>query len=106
MEPEKLTPRIAQHLEAIAAARARGVTWREIATTVGARDARAARRACRRAQLGQEKGRYRCEQKDLPQPSQPKTALRTHPPSASAASTEIGNRPKNTFNFDDHLINK
>ena len=67
MEPNRLTPRIARHVDAIAIARLAGVTWQQIATLFGT-TADTLRLAYARARAGLASGRYVVQQMPLPEP--------------------------------------
>lgn len=71
MEPRKLTARVAGYLDAIRAARERGITWAELAEVFSARSAPALRAAVRRARSAVDTGRIvPGEQMLLPEPPQ------------------------------------
>ena len=67
MEPDRLTPRVARHADAIAIARREGVTWKQIATLFGT-TADTLRLAHARARAGLASGRYVVQQVPLPEP--------------------------------------
>ncbi|MHB1516419.1 MAG: hypothetical protein ACYCVY_12085 [Acidiferrobacteraceae bacterium] len=79
MQPKRLTARCAQHLDAILAARKRGITWGELAPLLGACSAGAVRKAFERAQRGVERALYCPEQMPLPESESAQTATAQSP---------------------------
>ena len=84
MRPEKLTARVAPHIDAIDVARRAGITWREIAKVLEASSVSAIRTAVWRARRGVDAGRYVVEQMPLPEPAVQRPE---HPVPAPRAST-------------------
>ncbi len=75
----RLTARVAPYIQAIAEARAGGLTWKDIAALIGAGTPDAVRQAVRNC-------KYRAEQLPLPEPSQPPTRTSTAPPKPAGQS--------------------
>ena len=69
MKPDRLTPLIARHVDAIAIAKQEGVTWRQIAALFGGVGDDAIRAAFNRARKGLSCGRYVVQQLPLPEPA-------------------------------------
>ena len=87
MGPNRLTPRVARHVDAIAIARREGVTWKQIAALFDA-TADTVRLAYARARAGLAAGRYVVQQMPLPEPTADRTqggVSRDTPPTQGAA---------------------
>ena len=97
MGPKKLAARAAAHRDAIAAARAAGYTWAELAARLGAPSAGAMRKALARA------GRYKPErQLPLPEPAALTPSASPAPrPAPRTNSSGFGEKPRQMFKFDD-----
>lgn len=108
--PGGLPARLAPYLDAITDARMRGITWWQIARELAPdlelavshdkkdrRGEKAIREAYARARRAIEQGRLKAV--PVPVTSKPGSAITTPP-------ATIGGKPKSTFNFNDHLINK
>lgn len=75
-QPTRLTARVAPFRDAIAAARAAGYTWADLARALGVANATSLRRAWARC------GRYQIEQQSLPDPSKDKEGQKATPQQA------------------------
>ncbi len=75
----RMTARVAPYKEAIATARRAGLTWRDIAQTLGIQSADAVRQAVRKCQ-------WAAEQIPLPEPPPPQQPARQQQPTAPAAA--------------------
>ncbi|MHB1516251.1 MAG: hypothetical protein ACYCVY_11215 [Acidiferrobacteraceae bacterium] len=86
MKPDRLTPLIARHVDAITTAKLEGVTWRQLAGLFGVDDD-AIRAAFNRARKGLACGRYVVQQLPLPELPQPLPAPKAAPvPAAPSMS--------------------